>query len=252
MHSFPTDILDSPIPEDPALPAAPPPNIAPVQSLEMRLRWLEALVYGVRQDAGKDGRSRHSRLISGTDKRIELKKGETLIRSAEEAQRRMDNIVEGNDGLRRFIDHYEQHAELLTPAFALSGTLPTTPPVYQNMSPSELEAFLAELEPDIRAADRDMREIDMLEKKGVTAAGKLPDYEPLQPRLTALIARHHEDAQMASALEKRVANIMKQYATQVDNLSELFVAWDEAVREAEEHVTKLEREREQRERLGYE
>lgn len=42
------------------------------------------------------------------------------------------------------------------------------------MSPNELEAFLAELEPDIRAADRDMREIEMLEKKGVTAAGKLP------------------------------------------------------------------------------
>lgn len=41
------------------------------------------------------------------------------------------------------------------------------------MSPSELEAFLAELEPDIRAADRDMREIELLEKKGVTAAGKL-------------------------------------------------------------------------------
>lgn len=42
------------------------------------------------------------------------------------------------------------------------------------MSSTELEAFLAELEPDIRAADRDMREIEMLEKKGVTAAGKLP------------------------------------------------------------------------------
>jgi hypothetical protein len=42
------------------------------------------------------------------------------------------------------------------------------------MSPSELEAFLTEMEPDIRAADRDIREIEMLEKKGVTSAGKLP------------------------------------------------------------------------------
>jgi hypothetical protein len=42
------------------------------------------------------------------------------------------------------------------------------------MSPLELEAFLTEMEPDIRAADRDMREIEMLEKKGVTGAGKLP------------------------------------------------------------------------------
>lgn len=42
------------------------------------------------------------------------------------------------------------------------------------MSVDELEAFLTEMEPDIRAADRDMREIESLEKKGMTAAGKLP------------------------------------------------------------------------------
>ncbi|TFY80325.1 hypothetical protein EWM64_g3687 [Hericium alpestre] len=249
-----SELLDSPKQEAAALDPAPQPaTIDPVQSLELRLRWLEALLYGVKQDSVKEGRSRHSRLVSGTlDKRYELKKGDTLIRSAEEAKRRMDGIVEGNDGLRRFMDHYEQHAALLTPAFALSGTLPSTPPAYQNMSPSELEAFLAELEPDIRAADKDMREIDMLEKKGVTAAGKLPDYEPLQPRLEAVIERHHEDVKTAAALEKRVASIMKQYASQVDNLSELFVAWDEAVRGVEEQVARMERDRDERIRLGYE
>ena len=42
------------------------------------------------------------------------------------------------------------------------------------MSSEEVDAFLAEMEPDIRAADRDMLEIDALEKKGVTGAGKLP------------------------------------------------------------------------------
>jgi len=41
------------------------------------------------------------------------------------------------------------------------------------MSPEEVEALLVEMEPEIRAADRDMREIEILEQKGVTAAGKL-------------------------------------------------------------------------------
>lgn len=41
------------------------------------------------------------------------------------------------------------------------------------MSPEELEAFLTEMEPDIRSADRDLRDIELLEKKGVTGAGKL-------------------------------------------------------------------------------
>lgn len=42
------------------------------------------------------------------------------------------------------------------------------------MSPEEINAFLAEMEPDVRSADRDMLEINALENKGVTGAGKLP------------------------------------------------------------------------------
>ena len=41
------------------------------------------------------------------------------------------------------------------------------------MSPTELAALATELEPDIRAADNDMREIDDLQQKGITGAGML-------------------------------------------------------------------------------
>jgi len=41
------------------------------------------------------------------------------------------------------------------------------------MPPEEVEALLVEMEPGIRAADRDMREIEMLQQRDVTAAGKL-------------------------------------------------------------------------------
>ena len=83
------------------------------------------------------------------------------------------------------------------------------------MSSSELEAFLAEMEQDIKAADRDLREIELLEKKNVTAAGKLPEYETLQPRLEKLIEAHTEDLKLAASLEKRVADLMDHYATLV-------------------------------------
>jgi hypothetical protein len=39
---------------------------------------------------------------------------------------------------------------------------------------------------------------------------------------------------------------------QVDALSELFVAWDDTITEAEDKVQKLERDREERRRLGLE
>ena len=90
-----------------------------------------------------------------------------------------------------------------------------TPPSYENMSSSELEAFLAEMEPDIRAAERDLREIELLEKKDVVSAGKLAEYEALQPRLDALVEAHKEDMQKAEELERRVARLVDRYATNV-------------------------------------
>jgi len=221
-----------------------PTTIDPALALDLRLRWLEAILLGVKQDArDRKGKER--------EKPHELTTGETLCRVAEDLQRRLNAVVESNDGLKRFVAHYDQHAHLLTPAFALSGTLPD-PPSYDTMSPEQLEAFLTELEPDIRAADRDMREIELLEQKGVTGAGKLATYEVLQPRLVKLLKAHQEDIELASSLEKRTAALIERHATQVDALSELFVAWDDTITVAEDKVTKLEREREERRRLGLE
>ncbi len=41
------------------------------------------------------------------------------------------------------------------------------------------------------------------------------DYETFQPRLEALLVRHQEDVDRTAALEKRVANIVRQYTIQV-------------------------------------
>ncbi|KAF8495573.1 hypothetical protein F5888DRAFT_1925399 [Russula emetica] len=222
----------------------PQPELSPAQSLELRIRWLEAILYGAQRDES---------LAGLRERKPELRRGETLILAAEHVQRRMNDIANTYDVLRRFIGHYEQHAQFLTPAFALSGTLPAiTPPEYKDMSPTELAALTAELEPDIRAADNDMRGIDDLQQKGITGAGTLSDHEALQPRLESLLVRHQQDVDRAAALEKRVASIVRQYAIQIDGLSELFVAWDEAIRAVEDRVGKLEKEREEWSRRGFE
>ena len=66
----------------------------------------------------------------------------------------------------------DQHAPLLTPSFVLSDTI-ADPPTYDKMSAEELDAYLTEMEPEIRNADRDMLEVEALEKRGVTGAGRL-------------------------------------------------------------------------------
>lgn len=73
--------------------APTPAVIDPALSLELRLRWLEAILLGVRQDR------------KGKDKPNDFTHGETLIRLAEDVQRRLDTVVESNDGLKKFMDH---------------------------------------------------------------------------------------------------------------------------------------------------
>jgi hypothetical protein len=62
--------------------------MAAAQSLELRLRWLEALIYGVS-------------LVH----KLQLKRGETLVRAAQHAQRRLNDIASSHDVLQKFINH---------------------------------------------------------------------------------------------------------------------------------------------------
>lgn len=71
---------------------ARPPTISPALSLDLRIRWLETLLYGARQEGAER-------------KHIEAKGGEALARRAEELQRKLDEILQANDGLRKFMEH---------------------------------------------------------------------------------------------------------------------------------------------------
>ena len=165
-------------------------EISPEVTLELRVRWLEALLLGIRPEATREVRKH---VTEGRGTKEEAQKRESLFRRAEDVQRRLDAIVTSNDGLKRFMEHCslptlrqfsawltlfhidDEHAQFLTPSFALSGPSSSLspPPTYSSMSSVEFDAFLSDMEGDIRGADRDLREIDALEKRGVTGAGKL-------------------------------------------------------------------------------
>lgn len=68
--------------------------IDPELSLELRIRWLEVLLLGVKQ----------AKPAQDFEKGIERRDGESLVLSAEAIQKKLDDIVESNDGLRKFMD----------------------------------------------------------------------------------------------------------------------------------------------------
>jgi hypothetical protein len=74
------------------------PHLAPEQSLELRVRWLEAILYG----------AKHEESLAGLrERKPGLKRGESLVRATKHAQRRMNDIASNYDVLRRFIAHCE-------------------------------------------------------------------------------------------------------------------------------------------------
>ena len=91
----PTSPLRATYQPQPQPPLPPPPEkahatvIDPVLSLELRLRWLEAILLGVKQNT----------------RRNDLKHNETLVRAADDIQRRLNTIVEGNEGLKKFVQN---------------------------------------------------------------------------------------------------------------------------------------------------
>ena len=72
----------------------PPPKISPEVSLDLRIRWLETLLYGSKQDVK-------------TTRAPDTKNSTTLVRGVEELQQRLSAIVQTNEGLKRFVDHCE-------------------------------------------------------------------------------------------------------------------------------------------------
>lgn len=75
------------------------PSISPELSLELRLRWLEALLFGVRQELARESR--------GNRKPDETAKKATLLRRAEEIQQNLNSVIQSHEGIRKFMDRCE-------------------------------------------------------------------------------------------------------------------------------------------------
>ena len=92
-----------------------PAKIDPLLSLELRLRWLEALILGVKQDLGRERKGKAKEDYSTAAAAIaNLKPGETLSRLTETVQQKLDKAVQSNEGLTKFMNQCMYVAVLKT------------------------------------------------------------------------------------------------------------------------------------------
>lgn len=98
--------------EDEKTAPSKPGEVDPILALQLRLRWLEALILGVKQDFGKDrsgskGKNRETDYATVNPAlaiaAAHLKPGDTLVRLTETVQSKLNKSLEGNEGLKRFM-----------------------------------------------------------------------------------------------------------------------------------------------------
>jgi hypothetical protein len=91
-----------------------PPHISPEVALQLRIRWLEAILLGVNdtdkktlKPTGVVSSSKRENEDDDDEEETEDEEGsdeQTLIRRAEEIQRKLDAVVLKNDDISRFVE----------------------------------------------------------------------------------------------------------------------------------------------------
>ncbi|GAA6003244.1 hypothetical protein JCM10207_001822 [Rhodosporidiobolus poonsookiae] len=217
---------------------AAPPSLTPALSLDLRLRFLEQLV-----------RPTSSTLNTPS-----------IARRAAHVQQQLDSALQGTpsaagtfhaggggggpgagagEAVRRFVHNYDLNAPLLSVA---AVPLAPSSPDGTDVSPHAKVALILECENEIRTLECELRELGVLDERGVVGAGKLGDHEALKPDLAALQQSTRPVASSYASLEARTTALLQQYNDYIANLSELFVSWNDILSEAEDAVTKLEKE----------
>lgn len=189
-------------------------------ALESRLRVIETIATGqapARYDASK-----------------------SITRRADEATTAFRTVVEtpGNEPIRRFVDGYEANAALLRTPLPTDGL-----PIGDEPMPSnETKAIMVlEAEADLRSVEKDLRELEALDKRDLAGAGTLGAHESLQQSLQQLRAELPAVARSYSALEDRLTTVLEHYNAHISNVSELFISFNSVISQAEETVRRLER-----------
>ncbi|GAA5959457.1 hypothetical protein JCM21900_003762 [Sporobolomyces salmonicolor] len=205
----------------PDLAAPHPVSLAPELALELRVRFLETLLAPLSSSSSSSSKAPLARRIS-------------------QVQSQLNHALEaatGSDAIRRFVQNYDLNSPLLSVA-----PLPASPSV-DEVTPQAKVSLILEAEHEIRSLERDLREIEALEARGVVEAGKLAKHESLKEPLDEVRTAALPIAQGYASLEARTTALLQRYNDYISTLSELFVSWNDIISEAEDTVDRLEKER---------
>ncbi|KAK8853444.1 hypothetical protein IAR55_004150 [Kwoniella newhampshirensis] len=226
---------------------------APLLPLDLRIRTIEAQLFGL-----------PSSLTDSTHvQRSESKPIKPATRRLREIEGALERLGGSSDGIKRLIDGYNRYLPLLTLP-TLNTPLPAQdqntvddlkdpqPIRKEDLLPDKVKlAMVLEAANEIRGAERDLREIELLKARGVEGSGHL---EQLIPFRGELIEAIRESDQRGNELDKArhdVARLLSRYSEFSDTASDLFIDLHHQLEALEEGVTRLERKKRKEIALRY-
>ncbi|BEJ15309.1 hypothetical protein CspHIS471_0410760 [Cutaneotrichosporon sp. HIS471] len=191
--------------------------------LEMRLRALEARVLGV-----------PASMLRG----VEREEGDTLSRRVGAAERAVEEAVGQAPQLRVLYERYDTYAPLLRGALEEGEESP--PDV---LTPQAKVAMVLEAREDLADAERGLREIALLESRGVAGAGSLEDIVALAPALNTGYSDLASRKRTLAETRAEVASLVGRYTDFTTTVSDLFVTLHDQISALEAAVARAERRR---------
>ncbi|KGB76624.2 hypothetical protein CNBG_2462 [Cryptococcus deuterogattii R265] len=225
--------------------------------LELRIRILESQLFGVPSSVLSDPNSPSPTSTSARTPAITHR-----IRNVKQC---LDQLGESSDGVKRLLEGYEQYLPLLTiptasgplpnpsfttPTSALSSseqanqTLTPTPIHESSLLPDSVKlAMVLEAASDIRGAERDLREIEVLKSRQVEGSGELEQLLPLRPNLKPAMKEISQESRKVEHARKNVGQLLLRYNDFMSTVSELFIDLHHQMEDLEEGVLRVERKR---------
>ncbi|KAL0247002.1 hypothetical protein I308_104034 [Cryptococcus tetragattii IND107] len=226
--------------------------------LELRIRILETQLFGVPSSLLSDPDSPSPTSTSArTSPAITHR-----IRNVEQC---LHQLGESSDGVKWLLEGYEQYLPLLTiptasgplpnPSFATqTSTLSSSEQANQTLTPTPIHessllpdsvklAMVLEAASDIRGAERDLREIEILKSRQVEGSGELEQLLPLRPNLKQAMQEISQESHIVEHARKNVGQLLLRYNDFMSTVSELFIDLHHQIEDLEEDVLRVERKR---------
>ncbi|WVW86405.1 hypothetical protein I302_108451 [Kwoniella bestiolae CBS 10118] len=217
---------------------------SPVLPLDIRLRTLESQLFGVPpsildQQQYSKGNGEGSTSNSTT---------KSATRQIQEAEEVFERLCSESEGIKRLLEGYDQYLPLLNPpsSSTLTGENDGSE---QRVSESDLLpeniklTMVLESYRDIKGAERDLREIDLLRERDVQGSGSLEELLPLKPNLVDSIKQTQSTSHEISSIKRDLNGVLNRYNEFTSTTSDLFIDLHHQLQYLEDRIYKLERKK---------